>query len=222
MVFLEQLSLWIISIIQAHGSLAVFLGIIIEEVIIPIPSSVVLMSAGFILIDPSLPLFQALWQIFIVIAIPASIAATIGSFFPYAIGYFAGEPLLKRLLKRYHRFFGMSWKDLKNYEKKVQKKKSIWYYVILLRASVIAPMSVVSLTVGFLRLSWKKFALATFIGAIPRAMILGFLGWTAGKTYTELAGSVGFLETIALMSLVLIGLFFLAVRIKMRKSKKKR
>ena len=50
-------------------------------------------------------------------------------------------------------------------------------------------------------------------------MILGFLGWTAGKAYVELAGSVGFLETIALMSLVFIALFFIAVRIKMRKKK---
>lgn len=221
MVFLEQLSLWIISIIQAHGSLAVFLGILIEEIITPIPSSVVLMSAGFILIDPSLPLIQALWQIFVVIAIPAAVAATIGSFFPYAIGYFAGEPLLKRLLKRYYRFFGMTWKDLKYYEKKLQKKNSVWYYIILFRIILIIPMSVVSLTAGFLRLSWKKFALATFIGALPRAVILGFLGWTVGKTYSELAGTLGFLETMTLMSLVLLGIFFLAVRLKMRKRKKK-
>ena len=69
MALLEQITAWIIATMQANGALAVFIGVVIEEVIIPVPSALVLMSAGFILIPPSLALGDALWQIFVMIAL---------------------------------------------------------------------------------------------------------------------------------------------------------
>jgi len=43
---------WIIDSIRAYGPWSVFAGVIVESVIVPIPSPLVLMSAGFILISP--------------------------------------------------------------------------------------------------------------------------------------------------------------------------
>jgi len=45
---------WIMDSIRAYGAWSVFIGVIIESVIIPIPSPLVIMGAGFILISADL------------------------------------------------------------------------------------------------------------------------------------------------------------------------
>jgi len=47
-----------------------------------------------------------------------------------------------------------------------------------------------------LRLSWKKYALATFIGSIPRTFILAIIGWQLGSAYISIASRLSELESL--------------------------
>lgn len=195
MVFSEMLNglvQWIMVMIQAYGPYSVFFAVILEEVLIPIPSPLVIMGAAFILIPAELAFWDAMREIFFVIVLPASIASTIGSFFTYGIGYYGGRPLITK----FQRFLGVNWVDIEKREKQFSKGKKVWTTIAVLRAIPFFPIAIVSLTCGVLRLSWKKYAVATFIGSIPRTFILAVIGWELGSAYTSFAGRLSEIESI--------------------------
>ena len=206
---LSDIIAWILALIKTHSSLAVFFGVLAEEIIIPIPSPLVLMGAGFILLDSSLTLTQAISQSVFIIVIPAAIAGTIGSFFPYYIGHFA-----RRKSTRWQDYVGIKKHHIKYLEKRMEKNSFI--YIVLSRAVIIIPMSFVSFVAGFLQLPKKKFAIATFIGSIPRALLLAILGWYFGNTFFSVAESLSLVENTILLLIVFVIAFFLAKNIRKR------
>jgi membrane protein DedA with SNARE-associated domain len=200
---------WILLLIKTHSSLAVFFGVLVEEIIIPIPSPLILMAAGYILLDSSLTLTQAISQSLLIIVIPAATAGTIGSFFPYYIGHFA-----RRKSTRWQDYVGIKKHHIKYLEKRMEKNS--FTYIVLSRAVIIIPMSFVSFVAGFLQLPKKKFAIATFVGTIPRALILSLLGWYFGNTFTNVAEGLGLIENIILVLIVFVIAFFLIKNIRKR------
>lgn len=192
--FVSGLIAWALAVVKSYGAWSVFFVVILEEIFVPIPSPLVLMGAGFILIEPGIAVSEALWQIFWVVTIPASIASTIGSFFAYGIGYYGGKPVIQRM----RRFTGVSWEDIKKSEKRMEKGKKAWATIAVLRAIPFFPIAVVSLAAGVLRLSKKYYALATFIGSLPRTFVLAYLGWWVGGEFVVLAQKLNIVEDIIL------------------------
>jgi membrane protein DedA with SNARE-associated domain len=164
------------------GWLGVFLGVLLESIIIPIPSPLVPMGAGFILISRELSIETALSQIFIVIALIGSIAATIGSYIAYYIGYFGGQPFIER----YGRYLGLSWKEITSFRDEKLGKWNVNVLIATGRAVPIIPLSVVSVLAGLIKVDLKNFTISTFIGCIPRYFVLGVLGWMVGAAYDRL------------------------------------
>ena len=208
MVFTEIIA-WVLLLIKTHSSLAVFFGVLIEEIIIPIPSPLILMAAGYILLDSSLTLTQAISQSVFIIVIPAAIAGTIGSFFTYYIGYY-----VRRGSRNYQAYVGIKKHHIKYLEKRMEKNSFI--YVVLSRAVIIIPMSFVSFVAGFLHLPKKKFAIATFIGLVPRALLLAMLGWYSGNAFTNVAEGLGLIENTILLLIIFVIAFFLVKNIRKR------
>ena len=201
MVFSEILSglvVWVLSFIHAYGAFSVFIVVILEELLLPVPSPLVIMGASFILIPSDIAFWDAASRIFFTIVIPASIASTIGSFFAYGIGYFGG----RKLVMKFHKFLRISWATVEAQEKKLEKGNKVWVTIAILRAIPFFPIAIVSLSAGVLRLSWKKYAVATFIGSIPRTFILGLVGWELGSAYVIIAGKLNMLEQIVTVIVV--------------------
>jgi len=201
MVFSEILSglvVWVLSFIYAYGAFSVFIVVILEELLLPVPSPLVIMGASFILIPSDIAFWDAASRIFFTIVIPASIASTIGSFFAYGIGYFGG----RRLVMKFHKFLRISWATVEAQEKKLEKGNKVWVTIAILRTIPFFPIAIVSLSAGVLRLSWKKYAVATFIGSIPRTFILGLVGWELGSAYVIIAGKLNMLEQIVTVIVV--------------------
>ena len=105
---------WIIDSIRAHGPWSVFVGVIIESVIVPIPSPLIIMGAGFLLISAELSFLQAFVPIITQIVLPGSIASTLGAYIGYAIGYVGGKPMVERL----QGFLGFNWSDVEAMERR--------------------------------------------------------------------------------------------------------
>lgn len=192
---------WIIDSIRAHGPWSVFIGVIIESVIVPIPSPLIIMGAGFLLIRPELSFLEALMPILVQIVLPGSIASTLGAYIGYGIGYLGGKPLVERL----QGFLGFSWSDVEVMERRFhagQVNTSLFF----LRALPVFPLSVISAGAGLLRLPIKQFTLWTFYGSIPRCLFLGYLGWGLGESYQAIAKGIDKLESI--VSLLLLALIF--------------
>ena len=190
---------WIIDSIRAYGPWSVFVGVIIESVIVPIPSPLIIMGAGFLLISAELSFLQAFAPIMVQIVLPGSIASTLGAYIGYGIGYIGGKPLVERL----QNFLGFSWSDVEAMEHRFREGQ-VNTSLFFLRALPIFPLSVISAAAGLLRLPIRQFTLWTFYGSIPRCLFLGYLGWGLGEPYQAMAKGIDKVETI--ISLLLLGL----------------
>lgn len=196
----EGLIAWTFELIRIYGPYSVFLAVLLEELLLPIPAPLVIMGAAFILVPANLAFWDAVREIFLLIVIPASIASTIGSFFTYGIGYYGGRPVIMKFQKR----ITLKWLDIQNMEKIFEKNKKTWTTIAVLRAIPFFPVAFVSLISGVLRLSWKKYAAATFVGSVPRTLILGIIGWELGSAYVTFAKRLSALESI--LTLVVLAL----------------
>lgn len=184
----------LIQLVQQYGVLAVVLGVVIEEIIVPLPSPVVPMAAGALIVEAS-TLPEAVVQVFLLIVIPASIASVVSSYFVYAIAYFGGKPVLEK----YGKYLDVSWDEAKRLEDKFAGGKQ-HYYVALFRAIPIVPLSLISGSAGLFRMEWKRYGLWTFIGMIPRTFLLGLAGWYLKDGFMTVASYIDSLSTVVLIA----------------------
>lgn len=211
-----EITTWLLEAIKSHGILAVVLGVVIETIIVPIPSPLILMTAGYIIIQPG-SFLSIIWTAFW-ISLVAGLAQTIGSYMLYFLGYYGGKPLITK----FEKFHGVSWNEIKKFQKKFSKthdkqslsghKKSFGFFserkeettLFLLRALPIMPLSVISGVVGVMKMDFKKYSIATFLGVIPRNFVLALSGFVFSGFYESIAKYIDHAET--LMTLIIVGL----------------
>ncbi len=188
---IADITQWVMELMRTHGQLSVFIGVIIEQIIVPIPSPLIVMGAGALLISPGLSIPNALLQILWIIVVPGTVASTLGSYIGYLISYYGG----KALVTRYQRFLGVDWKEIENLERRFGGKREA-VSIFLSRAIPVFPISLVSIFAGLLRIPVRPFTLYTFLGSVFRCLFLGFVGWWIGATYEKVATRLDSAETI--------------------------
>jgi membrane protein DedA with SNARE-associated domain len=201
---ISEITKWIMELMRTHGQLSVFIGVMIEQIIVPIPSPMIIMGAGAILILPGLSIPDAFLQILWVIVLPGSIASTLGSYIGYMISYYGGKALVVRL----QRFLDVDWNQIERLEKRFQGKKEA-LSIFLSRAIPVFPISLISIFAGLLRVPIRPFTTYTFLGSIFRCFFLGFFGWWIGATYEKAATRLDSVETvISILMLIGMGIAF--------------
>lgn len=209
----HDLTSWIMGLMQTHGPMTVVIGVLIESVIVPIPSPLIIMGAGAILIEPGLNLAAALFPILIKIVLPGAFASTVGAYFAFLIAYWGGKPMIDR----FKAFLGFDWDTVMAMESKLVGRVSLM--IFLLRALPIVPLSLISGAAGVLRIPLWQFTLWTFLGSLPRCLILGYLGYLTRDTYEGLAKGLNSMETVV-SGLIVVGALALNfwLRARMKKS----
>ena len=205
---------WIMESIRTYGAWSVFAGVIIESVIVPIPSPLVIMGAGFILISPELSFTGALSPIILLIVLPGAIGSTLGAFIGYGIGFWGGKPLVER----WKGFLGLEWREVDAFQQRL-RGSHVKATIFFLRALPIFPLSLISAAAGFVRVAPVTFTLWTLYGSIPRCLLLGYLGWGLGDAYHRLAHGIDRVETLVSLSIVLLLIGLIVwLQIRVRKS----
>lgn len=196
---LEGVVQLILSLIQQHGVIAVMLGMVIEEVFVPVPSPIIPMAAGFLLLDAT-TLSAAVVQAFFLIALPASIASVLSSYFVYGIAYYGGEPIVRK----YGKYLDISWEEIQHLEDHFDSGREK-YYVAIFRAIPIVPLSLISGSAGLFKMDWKQYGIWSFIGMVPRNFVLALIGWWIGSEeyLRQIAGLIDNLSTLVLVVAVL-------------------
>jgi len=205
---IEEIVNYILEAIRSSGAWGVVIGVMIESILAPIPSPIIIMGAGFIMLPAGAGFLQILPQLLLSITVPGAIATTVGSFIGYSIGYYGGKPLINR----FNWLLGVDFDELEQGTKKFAKGPSDELTIFFFRAIPVFPLSVFSAVAGVTRINWKTFAVWTFLGALVRVFVLGIIGWMMGNAYVVAAGYVESLEkigTILLLGLVIAGFFYL-------------
>jgi membrane protein DedA with SNARE-associated domain len=202
MVF-ENLIQPILDLIAENLILGVVLGMIIEEVLVPIPSPAIPMAAGTFIEAVSVP--NAVVQIFLLIVLPGSIASVISSYFVYSIPYFGGEPVIRK----YGKYLDLSWEEVQQFEKHFDHGNEK-YYVALFRAIPIVPLSLISGSAGLFQMNWKEYGVWSFIGMLPRNFVLAYIGWSVRDDFMAIASQIDSASTaVAVLVAVSVGGFIL-------------
>ena len=159
---------FILNLIDNYGYFGMFLGMVLEAVIIIIPSEAILATGG-ILAGKGIFSF---WGVFITGLLGSVFCAIV----IYFIGYFGG----RSFIKRYGKYFFMKEEDI--------EKSDSWFNRYGLLGALIGrnfPIvrTLISLPIGIMRLSFIKFVILTTIGSIPWTFLFVYLGYSLGNNW---------------------------------------
>lgn len=162
---------FVLNLINNYGYIGMFLGMVLEAVIIIIPSELILATGGIL---ASKKIFS-FWGAFATGLIGSVFCAIV----IYFMGYFGGSAFSKK----YGKYFFMK-------EDEVDKSNS-WFNKYGLLASCIGrnfPIirTLISLPVGVARLSFLKFIIYTTLGSIPWTFVFVYFGYALGNNWTIL------------------------------------
>lgn len=188
------MSQFVTDLIGNYGYFGMFLAMVLEAVIIVIPSELVLATGGIlasrkIFTFPLAFLTGLLGSVFCAIAI-------------YFMGYFGGKPFIKK----YGKYFFMKAEDI--------EKSDSWFSKYGLFGALIGrnfPIirTLISLPIGIMRLSFPKFVIYTTIGSIPWTFIFVYMGYALGNNWVILKEFTSKLKLpIKILILILIFSYF--------------
>lgn len=203
---IENLINYVQTIISNYGVWGVFLATIIEEIVTPIPSPLIPLSAGFFLLPIESSFVEIILRGIIVIALPVSIGISIGSVIVYVLGFFGGKPVIEKSKK----WTGINWQDVEKLEERFIRRKSDEASLFVLRILPIIPGVAISGFCGVIRYSFKKFIIITFLGSLIRAFALGIIGWQVGELYLTYTELISKFENYIFWGIFSIAIVFLA------------
>jgi membrane protein DedA with SNARE-associated domain len=182
-----------LALARAYGGLAVFCGVFLESVVLPIPSPPFIIAAAALLV-PTQGGWQAafvpmLWRI----ALPGALGSTLGTSVIFALFWWGGKPVIAR----YGRLLGVDWSGVSAMEKRLEGRADLMVFVT--RVLPLFPLGLVSAAAGVLRLPAPGFVVWTFAGALLRCIILGYTGFLTRGTYETAAAGGSALKATALL-----------------------
>jgi membrane protein DedA with SNARE-associated domain len=190
---------WVFSIVDRLGAAGVGLLILLENIVPPIPSEVILPLAGFRARTGGVNAV-AVW--------PAATAGSVlGALLLYGLGAWLGYDRLYRLAGR-RWFVFVSQKDMERGERVFEQHGS---KVVLFGRCVPFLRSVVSIPAGISGMPLVRFVVLTAVGSGVWNAAFIALGWALGENWDQVEGVLGPVSYVVL-ALLGAGLVVLMVR----------
>ena len=184
---------FVLNLISNYGYLGMFIGMVLEAVIIAIPSELILATGG-ILASNGIFTFQG-----------AFLTGLLGSVFCaiviYFMGYFGGKPFVRK----YGKYFFMKEEEL--------DKSDSWFnkygmLSALLCRNLPIVRTLISLPIGITRQPFIKFVIYTTIGSIPWTLLFVYLGYCLGENWIVITTYINYLKIpIRILIITLLALY---------------
>lgn len=159
----------ILSIIESFGYIGIFIFMAIESSILPLPSEVVMIPAGYLVWEGKMnPLL-------------AILAGTFGSLAGALCNYFISIKIGRIFIIKYGKYFFMKEKSLNHTEKFFNKHGEISTFIGRLIPVV---RHYISLPAGLAKMNLLRFSIFTLIGAFIWVSILTAFGFWLGDTFS--------------------------------------
>lgn len=203
----------ITPLVEEYGVVGLFFISLIEEIAVPIPSSLPLLAAGFFSLSSYASFADAFVPAVWKVGIPGALGLTIGGIFGYAVAYFGGE----FAIRRWGKWIGVSWQSVERFQKRLSGKLSDEAIIVTLRAIPFFPNIAVSAACGLIHYPMGRFLVAAFLGTFLRSFLMGLLGWYLGASYLEYVdrlAEIGMWIAVLLVVSILLGIGYLFMRKK--------
>ena len=184
---------FVFSLIQNFGYFGMFLGMVLEAVIIVIPSEAILATGGILASRGVFSFFGAF-----LIGLVGSVFCAIVIYF---MGYFGGRPFIRKLGK----YFFMKEEDI--------EKSDSWFlrygmFGALIGRNFPIIRTLISLPIGIMRMSFFKFLIFTIIGSIPWTFLFVYLGYALGNSWIYVSAKISWLKLPIKVLLGFIVIFY--------------
>jgi membrane protein DedA with SNARE-associated domain len=178
---------------------------IMESMILPAPSELILPFAGFLISRGEMS--------FIPVILFATFGSLVGSLLSYYLGRYGG----KKFVLRYEKYFLLNSEHLINAEKWFSKKGEL---TIFIGRFIPIVRHVISIPAGIGKMNIKKFSLYTILGAGIWNSFLIYVGFVLGNNWEKIKHYSDYISWVILGIIVLGGLYFLLKEIKKKRIKK--
>lgn len=190
----------ILDWISALGYPGILFLMALESACMPVPSEIVMPFAGYLVYEGTTSM--SFWGVVFF----GSLGCTVGSIAAYAVGYYAGRPLILR----YGRYILIREKHLITAEK--------WFEKYGDKATFIARLlpvirTVISLPAGISKMDFKKFVFYSFAGSVPWTLMLAYVGYWLGPNWESVVGVFRGLDIVVVVAAALvIGYYLVRIR----------
>jgi membrane protein DedA with SNARE-associated domain len=171
------------------GYAGIFLLMLLEAAALPVPSEVILPFAGYLVWLGDLDFWPVVFY--------STVAALIGSFIDYYLGWKIGRPF----------FTGKS--ELPFVDPAHLRRAQGWFdhygpiAVAFLRL-IPGARVLISFPAGAYQMSKTKFAFYTLAGCLPWNLTLVYLGWQLGSSWATIVGAFRYIDIFVYPLLVLL------------------
>ncbi|MBI3032119.1 DedA family protein [Candidatus Woesearchaeota archaeon] len=189
----------ITEFISALGYFGVFILMVFESMVIPIPSELVLPFAGFLASNGTFNL--------VIVILVSAIASLTGSLISYYMGLRGGN----KLIAKYGRYFFVDLADLAKTEKWFAEKGE---KTVLISRFLPVVRHLISIPAGIAKMDLKKFCIYTLLGASLWDSFLILLGYYLGQKWEEVKHYSEYFSLPSIIILVCLGSYYLYHHIK--------
>jgi len=163
------------TIINRLGYSGVALAMAIESANIPLPSEIIMPFSGFLVSTGQFTFWGAV--------LAGTIGGTLGSLGSYALGFYGGKKLVRRLIKKYGKYLLIFEYELDEAEEWFKNHGQLVTFTARLLPVI---RTFISLPAGMSRMDAKKFTFFAFLGTFIWCIPLTYLGKTLGDNWNTL------------------------------------
>lgn len=205
---IEYFVIFLETHILPWGAVGVFVASVLEEVVAPIPSALVMTMSGFLLVSGAVGL-ETLGALLFKVALPAGLGVALGSLPVYFVVRYGG----RFVIERWGKYLGLYWSDIEKMQTRLSGTRKDEVVIATARIIPVVPSVAISALCGIIEMPVLKYLVITFLGMFVRGIILGAVGWQVGNVYAKYAEMIGQIEKYVLLGLILFALAFVVFRL---------
>ncbi|MFS4437520.1 DedA family protein [Paracoccaceae bacterium GXU_MW_L88] len=183
----------ILNVLERLGLFGVFLLMLAENIVPPIPSELVIPLAGFLAARGAFS--------FVLMVIAGAIGATLGALIWYEIGRGLGEARLTRFIARYGHWLTLSQEDVGRVTRWFRRHGAL---AVLFGRMVPGLRTFISIPAGLAGMPRGLFLLCTFTGSLTWTALLGAGGFILKSQYARIEHWLNPVTNVVLLVLVAV------------------
>jgi len=200
---IELVAGFITTLISSLGYVGVAIAMAIESACIPLPSEIIMPFSGYLV---STGHFN-----FWIVILSAGIGGLIGASLAYALGYYGGETVVRRIIKKYGKYVLVHEYELDEAEQWFRKYGQLFTFVSRLLPVI---RTFISLPAGISKMHYPIFAFYAFLGTIIWSLMLTYVGLILGDNWDTLGPWFHKFDLIIVIFVVLSLIIYVNYKLK--------
>lgn len=204
---LMQLQLWIEQLILTLGYPGIALIMAVETIFPPIPSELVMPLAGFLAADGTMNFWG--------VVLSGTLGSVVGAMVLYWAGLYANETIVRRLVRRYGRYFLIDENDV---NKTLATFTRFGPAAVFIGRLIPLVRSLISIPAGMERMNPVMFVALTTLGTALWSGILTYAGMVLGQNWNQVVEWISQYQKVVLVGIGLVAILFVVYKLRQVRS----